>query len=230
MILKRLRKQNRGQSLVEFTLVLPFLLLLALGLVEAGYTMYHYLLLANANREGVRLASKGRFEDQVISDRIIAAAGMREVDGAFENIFVEGENYGVIITRIPLAGVENLNNVTEVVCCVPNCRDAVEGELLITRCVLGSINENGSNTPRGLLPSDSRVVDLAEYQDNADISIIIEDMREKANYVSRGNVLVVIETYLAHPMLLHLPEYFPVPDPLSLYFKSTMRITLNTRR
>lgn len=230
MILKRLRKQNRGQSLVEFTLVLPFLLLLALGLVEAGYTMYHYLLLSNANREGVRLASKGRFEDQVISDRIIAAAGKREVDGAFEDIFVEGENYGVIITRIPLAGVENLNNATEKLCCVPNCPDAAEGELLITRCVLGSINENGSNTPRDLLASDSRVVDLAEYQDNVDISIIIEDMREKENYVSRGNVLVVVETYLAHPMLLHLPEYFPVPDPLSLYFQSTMRLTLNTRR
>ncbi len=230
MILKRLQKQNRGQSIVEFTLVLPFLLMLALGLIEAGYTMYHYLLLSNANREGVRLAARGRFADEDISNRIVAAAGMREVDGAFQNIFVPGENYGVIITRIPLANVENLNNVSEIVCCDPNCPTPGEGVVQVSRCVMGSINEDGSDTPRDLVPADSRINDIADFQDDLEISSIIEQMRKDEGYIERGNVLVVVETYFAHPMVLHLPEFFPIPDPLSLYFKSTMRVTLNTRR
>ncbi|MBN2007345.1 MAG: pilus assembly protein [Anaerolineae bacterium] len=233
MILKSLRRQNRGQSLVEFTLVLPFLLLLALGLVESGYAFYDYLLLSNSNREGVRLAARGRFADADISDRIIATAGMREVDGAFEPLFAIGENFGVIITRIPLHGeMADLSAYprTEVQCCQPDCEAASEGVLQITRCVKGSINENGSNTPRPLELADSRVDDLSDFQNNVDASALIESLREDGDYARMDNVMVIVETYLAHPMLLHLPEFFPIPDPMSLYFKSTMRVTLNSRR
>lgn len=233
MILKRLRKQKRGQSLVEFTLVLPFLLLLALGLVEAGFAMYHYLLVANSNREGVRLASRGRYSDVNILDRIVAAGGMREVDGGFEPIFEPGENFGVIITRIPLdSEMTNLGTYprVELLCCQPDCPDATAGVMQITRCVKGSINEDGSDTPRELVAGDSRVVDLGEYADNLDVSVLINQMRDTDEYEPQDNVLVIVETYMAHPMLLHLPDFFPIPDPFSLYFQSTMRITLNSRR
>jgi uncharacterized repeat protein (TIGR01451 family) len=48
------RRPSRGQGFVEFALILPFLLLLMLGIVEFGYVFTAYSGLFNAAREGVR--------------------------------------------------------------------------------------------------------------------------------------------------------------------------------
>ncbi|HUX77013.1 MAG TPA: TadE/TadG family type IV pilus assembly protein [Anaerolineae bacterium] len=48
------RRPSRGQGFVEFALILPFLLLLMLGIVEFGYVFAAYSGLFNAAREGVR--------------------------------------------------------------------------------------------------------------------------------------------------------------------------------
>jgi uncharacterized repeat protein (TIGR01451 family) len=47
-------RRSRGQGFVEFALILPFLLLLMLGIVEFGYVFAAYSGLFNAAREGVR--------------------------------------------------------------------------------------------------------------------------------------------------------------------------------
>lgn len=47
-------KDHRGQALVEFALILPVLLLLLLGIMEAGRLFAGYVELQNAAREGVR--------------------------------------------------------------------------------------------------------------------------------------------------------------------------------
>ena len=49
----KMRKEN-GQSMVELVLVLPFLLLLLVATVEAGFALRDYLVLQSVNREGVR--------------------------------------------------------------------------------------------------------------------------------------------------------------------------------
>jgi len=48
------RRPSRGQGFVEFALILPFLLLLMLGIIEFGYVFAAYSGLFNAAREGVR--------------------------------------------------------------------------------------------------------------------------------------------------------------------------------
>jgi Flp pilus assembly protein TadG len=48
---------QRGQSLVEFALILPVFLMLLLGLVEFGFVFAHYQGLEYATREGARTAS-----------------------------------------------------------------------------------------------------------------------------------------------------------------------------
>src|SRR5205807_9234937 len=56
-ILPRLRgrrKGERGQSLVEFALLLPVLMIILLGVVEFGWAMRAYVLEQNAAREGAR--------------------------------------------------------------------------------------------------------------------------------------------------------------------------------
>lgn len=46
--------RGRGQSLVEFALVVPLLLLLLLGIVQFGFIFNSYVTLTNAAREGAR--------------------------------------------------------------------------------------------------------------------------------------------------------------------------------
>jgi len=55
---KLFRKSN-GQSLVEFSLALPIMLLLVLGVVEFGLGIRSYVSLTNSVREGARFASVG---------------------------------------------------------------------------------------------------------------------------------------------------------------------------
>jgi Flp pilus assembly protein TadG len=50
-------KRTRGQSLAEFSLVLTPLVLLLLGIIQFGFIFNAYVTVANASREGARLAS-----------------------------------------------------------------------------------------------------------------------------------------------------------------------------
>jgi hypothetical protein len=50
------RVRSRGQALVEFALVAPLFFILLLGIIEAGRFIYHYEMLNNAARAGVRYA------------------------------------------------------------------------------------------------------------------------------------------------------------------------------
>ncbi len=71
-ILHRLRREERGQALVEMALVLPLLLLLLFGVVEFSRVGHAYLTLSHAAREGARLGITGA-EDTEIEQRIAAA-------------------------------------------------------------------------------------------------------------------------------------------------------------
>lgn len=52
--MKRLRNE-KGQSLVEFSIILPLLLLLLMGILEFGLMLNSYLTINNLAREGARL-------------------------------------------------------------------------------------------------------------------------------------------------------------------------------
>lgn len=53
----RRRAGKRGQSLVEFALILPLLVLLLYGLAEFGFLLYAHVQVTNAAREGARAGS-----------------------------------------------------------------------------------------------------------------------------------------------------------------------------
>jgi len=52
----RRRPDARGQSLVEFALVLPLFLVLVMGIADFGLAVFSYNSITNAAREGARLA------------------------------------------------------------------------------------------------------------------------------------------------------------------------------
>lgn len=53
-------KNERGQTLVEFALVLPILSLLLLGVIQFGIAFNHYITLTDAVRAGARKGAVGR--------------------------------------------------------------------------------------------------------------------------------------------------------------------------
>jgi Flp pilus assembly protein TadG len=50
------RRTRRGQTLVEFALILPIFLLLVIGIFDFGRAVYAYNTISNAAREAVRTA------------------------------------------------------------------------------------------------------------------------------------------------------------------------------
>lgn len=53
-------KQERGQSVAEFALVLPLMMLVLLGIVQFGMVFKQYITLTDAVREGARKAAVAR--------------------------------------------------------------------------------------------------------------------------------------------------------------------------
>jgi hypothetical protein len=64
---------NKGQSLIELTLITPLMLLLTFGVVEVGSVISANLRLAQLTREGANLTSRGETPNNAL-DAIIAAA------------------------------------------------------------------------------------------------------------------------------------------------------------
>jgi len=74
----RRRPRSRGQTLVEFALVVPVFLLLLCGIMDFGFLLYSRMTVINAAREGARMATP-MTEDaaaipSAVSDRVSAAA------------------------------------------------------------------------------------------------------------------------------------------------------------
>jgi Flp pilus assembly protein TadG len=65
--------RSRGQSMVEFTLILPLLMLLILGIYQFGQTYADYIQVTNAARDGGRKALVSRSDTSGVADAVTAA-------------------------------------------------------------------------------------------------------------------------------------------------------------
>jgi Flp pilus assembly protein TadG len=59
----RRRRGSAGQSLVEFALVFPIIVLLIMGFMEIGRAVFAFNTIANAARQGARVASVNQLAD-----------------------------------------------------------------------------------------------------------------------------------------------------------------------
>ncbi|MEO1444389.1 MAG: TadE family protein, partial [Chloroflexota bacterium] len=68
---KRPFKQRQGQTLVEFAITLPILLVLLFGIIEFGRIFQAWIAVQNASRVAARYASTGQYDrafEEYISD------------------------------------------------------------------------------------------------------------------------------------------------------------------
>ena len=67
-VLGRVIRGGHGQSLVEFAMVLPILLILIFGIIDFGMGLRSYISLTNATREGARFAAVGNLAGSYPTD------------------------------------------------------------------------------------------------------------------------------------------------------------------
>jgi Flp pilus assembly protein TadG len=65
---------ERGQSLVEFALIVPLFLLLMFAIVDFGMGFYSWITVTNAAREGARIGAVGA-DSATITQRVKDTAG-----------------------------------------------------------------------------------------------------------------------------------------------------------
>jgi hypothetical protein len=68
--LRRGRRRESGQGLVELSLILPILLVLVVGLAEIGDAMNSYLTVIEASRDAARLGSRSLASDAELKQLI----------------------------------------------------------------------------------------------------------------------------------------------------------------
>ena len=95
MKIKRLKRpanarlaDDRGQSIVEFAFIMPFLVFLLLGITQFGLAFHNYLAITDAARVGARAAAVNR-----------ATGSCAAATTAIHNT-VSGTQWGVISSRI----------------------------------------------------------------------------------------------------------------------------------
>jgi hypothetical protein len=92
---------ERGQSMVEIGFVLPFLLVVVIGVVEVADSLNSYITLVDAARDGARLGSKNLATDQQIKNLILT-----ETDRLRDDIDPAGD---ITIHHTTLDGVPAIN-------------------------------------------------------------------------------------------------------------------------
>jgi Flp pilus assembly protein TadG len=97
------RKDERGQSLVETALVVPFLLLLIVLVVDASRAFDAFIVLTNAAREGARYAAiepeptVDMIEDFIVEDVLGSGTNITHME-LFATDNVELEKGGQVVT------------------------------------------------------------------------------------------------------------------------------------
>lgn len=95
------RAGERGQSLVEFVLTAPILILLLIGMVEIGNGLNSYLTVIASARDAARLSSQGNASDSTLL-ALVGNETARLAEGPISNQIsgsCTGEDEGICILK-----------------------------------------------------------------------------------------------------------------------------------
>jgi hypothetical protein len=189
--------------LLELALILPFLILLLVATVEAGFALRDYLMVQSANREGVRWAVRTPPGDEYREH----FHSPEEVESVFNRILIAAEEGGlrsddmsIVFTHIYIAD-ENLDGDLE-------------------PATFQATWPPGFDYPPGF--EGAEVLDLSE--DNATKAANINAARQSANYEPLWNELVVIEVFYRHETVWGFDIVGPFGEDWTMYARSSMRM------
>ena len=106
--------KNSGQSLVEFAVTIPLLLLLIMGVFDLGRGIYYYSAIHNAAREGARYGATNQCDEVGIKNAAkLTAIGLADDLVINQTKYFVGENADRIVVTVaydfetitPLVGI-----------------------------------------------------------------------------------------------------------------------------
>lgn len=187
--LRQRARDARGQTLVEFAMVLPLVLVLALGVIEVSYALLDQHVVTKLTREGSNLISR----DSSLADTGLALRNMssRPVDFATSARVIFS-----VIKMVNTVGAANVNR-----------------EVLYQRYSFGAIAANSQLTTAGAGAFGGAPDYLAANSDN-DPNLRVTNL--PPGLIVPGGLLYVTEIYSRHPLITPF-DRFGVSVPNTLY-------------
>ena len=183
-------RRDRGQSLVEFALVMPLALLIVLGLVEVGYALLDQQIVTKITREGSNLISR---------DTTLQAAGaaVTSMSSRPVNFSTTSKMIFSVIKKGAISGTANYDQLA-----------------LYQRYEVG----NGSGTSRLTMRGGGSFGGAPDYTAvNADTNSGLQITNLDPNLISaRGGMIYVTEVFSRHPLITPL-DRLGIVVPQTLY-------------
>lgn len=180
---------ERGQSMVEFAMIIPLLVVMALGVSETGYALLHQHVVSRLTREGSNLISR----NTTLQDAATAMTSMASPPVNF------GSNSKVIfsvIKRVATVGAANYNK-----------------DVLYQRYEYGALAATSALTTVGS-GSFGGAPDYQAANSDNDTSLQVTNL--PGNLLVAGGMLYVTEIYTSHQLLTPL-DRLGIVMPTRLY-------------
>jgi hypothetical protein len=183
-------RDARGQSVVEFALVLPLLLTVVLGVVEVSYALLDQHVVTKLTREGSNLISR----DTSLAD---AAVSMKNMGGGPVDFSTRSKIIFSVIRRGATTGTANYNK-----------------DILYQRYEYGAIGGSSALSTRG----SGSFGPAPEYQaNNADGDANLQVTNLPSSIVlTTGGMLYITEIFTTHELITPFDK-FGVTMPKTLY-------------
>lgn len=178
-----------GQALVEFAVVLPLLLVLALGVVEVGYALLDQHVVTKLTREGSNLISR----DVTLQD---AGAAMKTMKTRPVDFDVRSRLIFSVVKKVATAGAPNVDKV-----------------ILYQRYEFGPLAKSSVLKTRGPAAFGGAPNYVAP---NSDTNTNLQITNLPANLiVVPGGMTFITEVYTTHSLITPLTRFgITVPDSL----------------
>jgi Flp pilus assembly protein TadG len=188
--LRRRLSAADGQALLEFSLVLPMMMVMVLGVLEIGYALLDQHVVTKITREGSNLISR----DTTIADAANALKNMKTRPVDFDN---SSRMIFSVLKRGATTGTTNFDKV-----------------ILYQRYAYGSLSSASQITTRGPGTFGAAPDYVAA---NADSDANLQVTNLPANIiVSTGGLVYVNEVFTTHTLLTPL-DRFGITLPSTLY-------------
>ena len=185
----RFLRRDRGQSMIEFAVVLPLLLIVVLGLIEVSYALYDQHVVTKLTREGSNLISR----DTSLQDAASALGHLSSRPVDFSS------NSKVIFSVIMNVGTTGASNYGQ--------------PILYQRYEYGAIGGTSRLSTGG--GSYTGAPDYTATNPNGDTGLRVTNLPASVS-VPIGGMVYVTEIYTAHTLITPFNR-FGVTVPSTLY-------------
>lgn len=181
--------RSAGQSLIEFSLVLPLMLTLVLGIIEVGYALVDQHVVTKLSREGSNLISR----DVTLQDATSAMKSMRTRPVDFDN---GSKLIFSVIKKVATSGTPNFDKV-----------------ILYQRHEYGTLSAASALTTKGPVAFGG----APNYEaPNSDTNTNLQITNAPASLVVvSGGMAYITEVYTTHTLITPLDRLgITIPDTL----------------